>query len=141
MKSILIIFFLFGLFNMTFAQKMEVIISNISNNKGVIRLAIYTNEKDFSEEKAFKLLTFSKEGMKNGQLTLSIDLPKDGIFGLSMLDDENENAEMDYNFFGIPKEGYAFSNFFHTGYSMPEFNDFKFDASKVRKTYCKMRYL
>ena len=53
-----------------------------------------------------------------------------GTYGISVLDDENVNNRMDYNFIGIPKEGFGFSNYFHTGLSKPHFDKFKFEIKK-----------
>lgn len=139
MKKLLFIFLLICLLPHVNAQKTEVIIDEINNTKGVIRVAVYKNQKTFSAEQADQLLTFSKDKMREGKMSVFIDLPI-GTYGVSILDDQNKNAEMDYGMFGIPKEGYAFSNFYHSSMSMPKFDSFKFETSKTNKVYCKMRY-
>ncbi len=120
-------------------QKTDVLIDNIKNNSGLIRVAIYQNQNQFSNENAYKLLTFSKSDMKNGQLKVKLDLPS-GTYGISVLDDVNKNAEMDYGMFGIPKEGFAFSNYYHSGMTLPKFSSFSFKTLPSSKIYCKMKY-
>ena len=49
---------------------------------------------------------------------------------------------MSYNFFGIPKEGYGFSDFNHSGFKKPMFSDFKFSVSdSTHIIRIKLRYL
>ena len=66
---------------------------------------------------------------------------KPGVYGISVLDDENKDGEMKYNWFGIPKEGYGFSNFYHTGITKPNFKDFDFIVGEKDKiVQVKMKY-
>jgi uncharacterized protein (DUF2141 family) len=66
-----------------------------------------------------------------------------GIYGLSLLDDENNNGNMEYNFLGIPKEGFGFSDYYHTGLTKPKFDAFKFsiDEGQTRKITIRIRYI
>jgi uncharacterized protein (DUF2141 family) len=47
----------------------------------------------------------------NGTLILTGDL-EPGTYGITLVDDENKNGTLDKSFFGMPKEGFGFSNFF-----------------------------
>ncbi|PQJ08792.1 hypothetical protein CJD36_022320 [Flavipsychrobacter stenotrophus] len=49
-----------------------------------------------------------------------------GVYGFALLDDENGNGTMDYNMFGMPKEGFGFSDFYLSGLKKPNFDQFKF---------------
>ncbi len=66
-----------------------------------------------------------------------------GIYGLSLLDDENSNGKMEYNFFGIPKEGFGFSDYYHTGITKPKFDAFKFsiDKDQTKRITIRIRYM
>lgn len=48
------------------------------------------------------------------------DLPP-GDYGVAAIHDENSNAKLDKNMFGIPKEGFGFANNPHVGMSAPAF--------------------
>ena len=50
---------------------------------------------------------------------------------------------MDYNFLGIPKEGFGFSNYYHTGLTKPKLNSFAFEVleNKNTKVEVKMKYM
>lgn len=126
----------------TLAQEVMVSIKGIENNKGNIRMHIFTSDNNFKEKKAYKRLNFSKKDMKNGMLTLHVSLPA-GEYGISLLDDENKNNEMDYNFIHMPQEGFGFSDYYHTGLSMPKYDSFKFtlEDKATKNVVVKMRYM
>jgi uncharacterized protein (DUF2141 family) len=44
-----------------------------------------------------------------------------GDYGVAVIHDENQNARLDRNFIGIPKEGFGFANNPHVGLSAPPF--------------------
>ena len=72
-----------------------------------IALAIYNNENQFPYN-PFQSQALIKTNLKEDSITFNFTL-KPGTYAFSMLDDENDNNDMDYRF-GIPKEGYGFSN-------------------------------
>ena len=73
-------------------------------------------------------------------MTIKLKL-KPGIYGITVLDDKNNDGKMEYNFIGMPKEGYGFSNFTDRILSRPEFKKFDFVLGTNDKTvYVKMKY-
>jgi uncharacterized protein (DUF2141 family) len=44
-----------------------------------------------------------------------------GDYAVAAIHDENSNAKLDRNMFGIPKEGFGFANNPHVGFSAPPF--------------------
>jgi uncharacterized protein (DUF2141 family) len=129
----------------TFAQTSEnpvkVVFSHIRNNKGSLRLGIFKTQEEFESEQPFKRISIPKTELNNNSLTALINLP-DGTYGISVLDDENNNAKMDYNMVRMPKEGFGFSNYYHTGFSKPKLNQFVFTVIKGSiQIHCKMRYI
>ena len=124
------------------AQNITVNINGIESAEGTIRLKVFTSSQDFDDNKAFKEVSFSKAKVKNGKLTVSLTL-KSGTYGLSFLDDTNNNNKMDFNWMKMPEEGFGFSDFYLTGLSRPSFEDFDFTIKEgEQKTIeVKMRYL
>lgn len=104
---------------------IEVVITNIKEKKGHIRVGLFNNEKDFLEKavegKVVKVdgetATVRFEGLTNGD------------YAVSVIHDENSNEELDTNFMGIPKEGFAFGN-----NAMGTFGPPSFDKAKVSVT-------
>lgn len=124
------------------AEDVVVTVTGLKNNKGNIRVHIFTGAEQFEEKDAYKKLNFSKAKMQNGKLTLRISLPA-GEYGISLLDDENKNNEMDYNLIRMPKEGFGFSDYYHSSLSKPSYDSFKFQLKKdsTKNVTVKLRYL
>lgn len=144
MKSLLILFFTLLVAIEIQAQNKEYSVTinctNIRNNKGTLRLGFFKTEEDFDKEKPFKRMAISKEKMSNKSLLATINIPE-GTYGISVLDDENDNVKMDYNMVGIPKEGFALSNYYHGGFSKPKLSQFLITVNKGNVTInFKMRY-
>lgn len=126
------IFFLFLATTAVYAQeKVTVTIEfeGLRSYDGQILMGIYTSNETFKKEKPMKIVEIRKRNMKKGKMNFSFDLPE-GKFGISVCDDENGNGEMDYNFVGMPKEGFGFSDFYLSGLSRPVYDDFSFEVKK-----------
>jgi len=129
-------------FTPTASHNVEVVISNIRSNKGQIIIGIYKDQASFDKEKSFLIKKFDKKSMQQEFLIIKFDL-EPGIYGLTLLDDENNDAKMEYNFVGMPKEGFGFSNYYHTGFTRPKFESFKVEVKKdiLNKSKIKIRYM
>ena len=128
--SILFLLFILSEFgNMMVAQSLDIHIRNIRNKNGQLCLAIFSDETDFKEEKTCWAMNCSKKDIINGEFHILIPY-KSGVWGFSVLDDENSNGRMEYNFLGLPREGFGFSNYIHKGIHRPVFNDFSFVINK-----------
>jgi uncharacterized protein (DUF2141 family) len=81
---------------------VEITIKNIKNTNGTIRIGFFKDNASFDKEKAFKSVPCTKESLSNGVLKVKTQL-EPGDYGASLLDDENNNGKMDYNFIGFSK--------------------------------------
>jgi len=124
------------------AQDVEVIITGIRAEKGQIVIGVFKDNESFRKEESFLEKRFVKNGISNGEMRVKFSL-EPGIYGLSLLDDENSDGKMEYNFARLPKEGFGFSDYYHTGLTRPKFDSFKFsiDQSKKRTITVRIRYL
>ena len=122
-------------------QNIEVTVTGIRSEKGQIAIGIFLDEESFRREEAYLEMQFPKKDIRDGVMTVNFSL-EPGIYGLSLLDDENSNKKMEYNFLGIPKEGFGFSGYYHTGITRPKFDDFRFTVVQAQdmKVTVKMRY-
>ena len=111
------------------AQKLTVKITNLRNDRGIIYLSFFDDNKSLKNETPLFSKTLSKENIYNNGLIVSFNDIPPGTYGVALLDDENSNNEMDYRFF-IPQEGYGFSNYYHTGISKPHIDEFSFNFGK-----------
>ena len=145
MKNLLYVLAVF--FLMTSAvpkpQTIYLEVTNLKNNKGYILVCIFEDNETFKkeEEGTFEWKKFPKTSMKNGKMLVKFTL-EPGTYGLTLVDDVNGNNDMDYNFFGLPKEGFGFSNYYHSGMTKPHFDKFSFKvANQEVRLQTKMRYL
>lgn len=126
----------------TNAQNVELTIKGIRSAKGTLQIGVFKDNESFKKEKSYKELKFQKTNVINGTLTVNFDL-EPGIFGFALLDDENSNGKMDYNFFGFPLEGFGFSNYYHRGLTRPDLDAFDFSLIKntTQKVVIEIRYM
>ena len=124
------------------AQKVEVIITGIRTEKGQILIGVFKDDKSFKKEIPFLGKKFAKVGISNGEMKVQFSL-EPGIYGLSLLDDENSNGKMEYKLLRIPKEGFGFSDYYHKGITKPKFDSFKFSINKdqTKKITIRIRYM
>jgi len=137
----LILLTVFPIFTLN-AEEVEVTISGLRNAKGNIVIGVFKDEATFQKETAFLSKSFIKKEIVGGKMKVTISL-EPGVWGLSLLDDENTSGLMEYNFLGIPKEGFGFSDYYHSGLTKPKFKDFKFSVEKGQKKQIliKIRYI
>lgn len=104
--------------------KLTVEIENVKPGKGTIYLAFYDNKNDFLDHDK---TTFTKAVSSDAKV-VSVTIPKvkKGWLAMAVLQDENGNKEMDYNFLGVPKENYGFSNNPKIFMAKPSFEECKF---------------
>ncbi len=121
---------------------ISVIIKDIKTPNGQILMGIYKDDVSFDKELPYKKVQAFKTKISNGILLVEVKL-EPGKYGISLMDDENFNGKMDYNFIGIPKEGFGFSNYYHTGLTKPKLKSFSFEVieNKNTKVEVKMKYM
>jgi uncharacterized protein (DUF2141 family) len=125
----------------SYGQTLKVNITGIRSSSGSIMLAFYNTAQSFDKEKPLFLKRITKAQLTNGTLSVTYADLKSDTYGIAILDDENNNEKMDYSWF-LPKEGFGFSNYYHTGLTRPTFDKFNFVLKNETKTVeIKIRYL
>ena len=121
-------------------NNVKVIIEGVRSDKGKIVLAVFKDQEGFKMKKPIKRIELKKSDLKENEVVLNLN---PGTYGISVLDDENINNKMDYNFMGIPKEGFGFSNYYHKGLSKPHFDKFKFEIKNrdLKLIEIRLRYM
>ena len=107
------------------AQSLDIQIENIRSSKGTISLAFFGDSASYHEKKPFMVKKINKESMVNGCLSVCMEMDP-GRYGIALMDDENNDDQMEFNFLGIPREGFGFSDFNSRGFRRPVFSDFDF---------------
>jgi uncharacterized protein (DUF2141 family) len=125
-----------------YSQNIEANISGIRAKQGQIVIKVFKDEKSFQDDKPSMVKKFKKTEITNGAMLAKLTL-EPGIYGLTLLDDENNDNEMNYSFMGIPKEGFGFSNFELKKLARPTFAEFDIEvkANSKYKVNMKVKYL
>ncbi|MDR2554285.1 MAG: DUF2141 domain-containing protein [Fibromonadaceae bacterium] len=82
-------------------------INNVTFNGGLVYVAVYSNEQDYKNEKAFVNFILQPT---NATLTHSLDLPE-GEYVVSVFQDKDGNGKLNEGIFGIPTEHVGKTNY------------------------------
>jgi uncharacterized protein (DUF2141 family) len=107
---------------------LSVELSNIRSKKGSLFIFLYNYENQFPDN-PFRYFEVKKEKINNSILLVNIPNMDKGKYAISIIDDENNNADLD-RFLGIPTEGYGFSNNVKPLFSLPKYNELLFDLNQ-----------
>ena len=119
-------------------SNLTVQIRNIKNNNGLIQLGLYNDASKFPKVgETFRMVRVKTKG--NQKLYMFKNLPR-GTYALAIYHDENANKICDTNFFGIPKEAYAFSNGIRPRFSAPSFQSCSFMVNEDKAITIKLVY-
>jgi uncharacterized protein (DUF2141 family) len=118
-------------------NKIEVIIREVKDGTGMIRVGLFTDAKTFLKKPIQGKVAKSTGGQ---QVVVFENVPS-GSFAISVIHDSNENGKLDTSFFGIPKEGIGFSNDVMGSFGPPSFDKARFIVSSSITLTIRMRYL
>ena len=118
---------------------ISIVVTNIRNKKGVIRFKFYDDATGFPHDTGFLKVVVPKTEMWGDSLTLTYHGFKSQNMGIALLDDENNNVKLDMGWF-LPKEGHAFSDYYHSALRRPVYKDFDFFLTSDKTVRMKMRY-
>jgi uncharacterized protein (DUF2141 family) len=128
----LIIFSNFSVFAGTGKLRIEII--GIRSTKGKVLVNLFSTAKGFPTNPKYAYRTAELEIKEGGKAYVEFaDLPY-GDYAVAVLHDENDNKKMDYNFLGMPKEGYCFSNNYRPTFKNPSFRQAGFFLERPLKT-------
>lgn len=125
----------------TQAAELQVVIDHISSDQGMVYAQLFAGAENYKSNKAHQGTMIAA---KKGQNTFSFKGLPAGEYAVQMYHDENDNKKMDRNAFGMPTEGYGFSNEAVGSMGPPTFKQMKVlikENDEVVKTATKMVYL
>lgn len=118
---------------------LKVRITGLNNDKGKVAVALFASAADFPEQERALLGELTPITNKTAQVTFRNLRP--GLYAIAVLHDENQNSKMDFNFLGMPLEGYGFSNDASAMFGPPSFADAAFKLKpRPSAVSIKMRY-
>ena len=131
MPSLSLLTIIYSFVVMTNANpQLNVVFTDIEEEQGSIRFAVFNNAQDFKDGKEGMLeLRFSiEEAKQNDFVYLLQDLPA-GTYAIAAYHDLNDNGELDTGLFGIPNEPYGFSNDPKAKWRAPKYKEINFDLA------------
>ncbi|MBT7029953.1 MAG: DUF2141 domain-containing protein [Rhodospirillaceae bacterium] len=105
-RRIIYAFFLILAAGTASAADLAITITGIRSADGLVRLAIFDKPGEFPEGEEYAAKDVAARVVAQTVIFRNIE---PGRYAVAMHHDENANHEMDFYFFGLPKEGYGFS--------------------------------
>jgi uncharacterized protein (DUF2141 family) len=99
---------------------LHVHFSEIRNAQGRLAVALFNSDDAFPDQK--KALQGKTARIVNGKASVRFDGLAPGTYAVAVLHDENANDRMDFNFVGMPLEGFGFSNDAAVWFGPPSFS-------------------
>jgi uncharacterized protein (DUF2141 family) len=121
----------------TYAQTMTVVVKNVKSDVGTVRLAVYSSEDQFMKNEIAGIEVKSV----NGQAVAVFKNLGTGTYAISVMHDANDNKELDSNMFGVPKEGFGFSNDAMGMFGPPDFKKASFEHAGKKDVVISLRYM
>lgn len=118
---------------------ITITVTGIRNNNGVIRFKFYNENTPFPDEKGFLRIAVPKSEIKGSTFTATYYGFPSQVMGIALLDDENNDWKLDMGWF-FPKEGHAFSDYYHKSLRRPVYSDFCFLLKGDKQVTMKMKY-
>lgn len=123
------------------ATTLTVQVSGMDAPKGQVAITVYgSNPKKFLAPGA----KLARERVKTAAPVTEacFDLPGPGTYAVAVYHDANANSDFDRSPFGMPAEGFGFSNDAPTRFGLPSFDSVKFTAKPgANLMRIKLRYV
>jgi len=139
-KYLLLAFLVQGFNSISIAARcqvtLEVSIENVRDTLGVVRVAVFANSETFLKT---PLVSKSIRAEK-GKVIVHFEGIAQGTYAISVIHDANRNGKLDTNFFGIPREGFGFSNDAMGRFGPPSFEKAKLELRNSQSVTITTRY-
>jgi uncharacterized protein (DUF2141 family) len=113
------------------AADLAITIHGLRSDAGQLRLAIFDKAKEFPRGEKIHNRDIAA---KAGDIIVVFRNIAPGTYALAIHHDENINKSMDTNFFGLPQEGYGFSNNARVLFGPPTFEAASFNVGSENAT-------
>jgi len=107
--SLTLAFFILSFLKGYAQEGINVSVTNLRNNKGFVLISLFRECVGYPDEPA-QAFRKARVAINNKSSSFVFSGLPGGNYSMAILHDENDDRKMNTNFFGIPKEGYGFSN-------------------------------
>ncbi|MGM0563821.1 MAG: DUF2141 domain-containing protein [Pseudomonadota bacterium] len=115
---------------------IHVKIPNIKNSTGNIACGIFESSEGFPDEFLVSARAVIIKKIHKTDLQCKFSGIPPGTYAIAVIHDENMNGKLDTNLFGVPSEGYGFSNTTIDEFGAPAFAAarFSYDGEEIHLT-------
>ena len=110
-----------------------VTVHGVRSDKGTLKAKLYGDNPDDFLRKGKKIDSHRVSAKKNTTV-LCLYVPQPGMYAIAVHHDENGNKKLDLNWFGMPSEGFGFSNNPSVFLASPDPEDAAFQVENGRTT-------
>jgi uncharacterized protein (DUF2141 family) len=101
--------------------KLVIVVEGLRSSDGVVDIALFDGAASFLDSD--KRIGGGKAVIKDGAAIIEIGDLSPGRYAAAFYHDENGNGDFDQGLFGIPLEGYGFTNNARAIFSAPSFDE------------------
>jgi uncharacterized protein (DUF2141 family) len=142
MRFIYLFFLLFVFSSFHSAEEgIKVTVTSLHSNDGHVLISLFKDGEGYPDDPA-KAIRKAKLSIKDKKAGILFTGLPSGKYAISIMHDENNDQKLNKNVFGIPKEGYGFSNNVVGSFGPPSFSRAGFDhkATALTQVSIKMKY-
>lgn len=137
-QSLLIILLFLFSFGFTQTANLQIKISGIKADSGVLRIGLFNNAEGY-KSKSNPIFENSFGVADSVTETVFQQLPTD-VYAIAIYHDANNDNELNKRKLGIPNEGVGFSGVRQSGFKPPEFPEASFRLTKDTILDIQLRY-
>ena len=109
------------------AQTVQFDIQAIKHNQGKLYVQLFKGEENYNAGKAYNAVIVKA---KEGSIKVTFNDVEAGDYAIRYFHDENNNGDIDTNLFGLPTEGYGFSNNAKVNFGPPSYQQMSFQVAE-----------
>ena len=109
------------------AQTVQFDIQAIKHNQGKLYVQLFKGEENYNAAKAYNAVIVKA---KEGSIKVTFNDVEAGDYAIRYFHDENNNGDIDTNLFGLPTEGYGFSNNAKVNFGPPNYQQMSFQVAE-----------
>ncbi|WP_404789754.1 DUF2141 domain-containing protein [Altericista sp. CCNU0014] len=121
---------------------LEVKFDGLRDSQGQVCLSLFSGPTQFPSDSSPDLLVKRCAPVSSQTASILLGDLKPGDYAITAFHDANKDSKLNKGSFGIPEEGFGFSNNPEIGFSAPSFTETKFKVSNApAKVQIKFRYM
>lgn len=126
--------------NVALNSRLTVEIKGLKNQKGSLRLSLFSNEQGFPN-RSDRAIAFRCVEAKEAPVSVTFDQLAPGRYAVAVIHDANNDGKLNTGILGIPKEGFGFSRNPRIGIGAPSFQDTAISVTGESTIQIKLNYL